>query len=355
MDACQYCQAGRVTIKCTQCQGTGGSPKGSALGYDIEGLLGTSAGPCSHCGGSGTLLVVCDFCGGTGQSPEMLFEILQEGVTPYSRQTISNMNDQKLPGSVTDHAGSPLPHDRDFFAAPPSEIGPLRSAYSTLRLGRETNSVGAKIGFALGERPICSYVGDQGVAFVPYFPDPRKRAPKILLFQWALELRTSQTHHFGNGVYQNTAYTFIWLDHSGRTVYSLSDTHRSPQGTPPPGDKFHFARAAEDAWTSFVLAHAITAIDDNGAVRFNLKFGDHINLGPGYVELHIGRKAARCSTREIARLRIDQGVVTLRRENANDGFLGIGTNGVFSFDYADIGNARLFFALFDRLVGIRGS
>jgi hypothetical protein len=34
--------------------------------------------------------------------------------------------------SVRDHMGQPLPPNRDFFASPPAEIGPITNAFSAL-------------------------------------------------------------------------------------------------------------------------------------------------------------------------------------------------------------------------------
>jgi len=42
---------------------------------------------------------------------------------------------QPAPG-VTDHSGAPLDPARDFFAAPPAEIGPVSSGRSTLARGQ---------------------------------------------------------------------------------------------------------------------------------------------------------------------------------------------------------------------------
>ena len=41
------------------------------------------------------------------------------------------------PAPIQNHGGDPLPQDVDFFVEPPAEIGPVTSAYSTLRLGKE--------------------------------------------------------------------------------------------------------------------------------------------------------------------------------------------------------------------------
>src|SRR5438477_6028987 len=42
----------------------------------------------------------------------------------------------RLPEGVTEHAGTPIPIDADFFYPPPPAIGQLVSAQTTLRTGK---------------------------------------------------------------------------------------------------------------------------------------------------------------------------------------------------------------------------
>src|SRR5262249_17810399 len=50
---------------------------------------------------------------------------------------------------VRNHGGDPLPHDVDFFAPAPPEIGPIFTAYSTLRTGVQPRPPRFRAGLAL--------------------------------------------------------------------------------------------------------------------------------------------------------------------------------------------------------------
>jgi hypothetical protein len=83
-----------------------------------------------------------------------------------------------------------------------------------------------------------------------------------------------------------------------------------------------------------------------------IKIKDRHDIGDGFIDLCFKGQTARCRTQEIARVTVKQGVITLRRTDAKSGFFGIGSSGIFSFDYAGLGNARLFCFLLDHLVGV---
>ncbi len=83
------------------------------------------------------------------------------------------------PAGVTAHDGTPIPDDVDFFAEPPPEIGPVASAYSTLKVGRGADrrwiraaivlvlaGLGGYLGWSVpsaeGPSPVCSSGGASG-------------------------------------------------------------------------------------------------------------------------------------------------------------------------------------------------
>ena len=53
------------------------------------------------------------------------------------------------PPTVTEHHGEPLAPDRDFFVAPPAEIGALRTAHSSLKKGVRAKSMPVRVAMAL--------------------------------------------------------------------------------------------------------------------------------------------------------------------------------------------------------------
>lgn len=162
------------------------------------------------------------------------------------------------PTSVTRHDGSALTAELDFFIGPPPGIGSILTADSTLKttavpwstLTRVVGAIfigeiiAASIGLglrwramevnltvliaiaaiatglaylALGSRHHCSFVGDRGLAEFT-LKGSRINAPraKVLRFQDAAHLYTSQTRRFKNGGYRGTTYCYQWTPRGDR-------------------------------------------------------------------------------------------------------------------------------------------
>jgi hypothetical protein len=309
---------------------------------------------------------------------------------------IGTLQEWRPQAEVTDHEGNRLQENRHFFVTPPLEIGQIVSAETSIEFGKDPNptekrlviaavfaaiggafawiaianadlsslekigalilgcGVGGCLGFFVGDKNnSCSYVGAKGIARFKLKKDSEQtRQGEVFLFENAAELRTTQTRHYTNGIYTGTAYSFSWSDANRKRLFRLAGQYRSQKGTPKTGDPFYYARAAEAAWSAFAFERAKADLARNGVVRFNITGANHILVGSGFIEIHTNGQTARCNQNEIARITIKQGIVTLRRVDAKSGFFGIGSSGIFTFKYADIGNARLFLVLLDHLVGV---
>jgi hypothetical protein len=296
----------------------------------------------------------------------------------------------------TDHVGDPLPPDAYFFAPPPPEIGDVRSAYSSLKSAKAQSlgtarlvgtviwtavagfiGIGVVYAFAGSRNPVdaiwivlaagvtgliaffscgkasCSYIGSQGTVVYTAFGDANWPKSNIFLFRTARELRTAQTRNYTNGIYTGTSYSFTWTDESGRKVYVLFGSHNANKGLPKGPHPFNFARAAELAWSNFLLPTAQHQYETMGYVQFNLSGQDWVRVGQQCVELFQRGQVQQCPTNNIATFSINQGVFTVRLKDAKSGFLGIGSNGIFSFNYAGMANARLFLFVMSELAGIQ--
>ena len=75
-------------------------------------------------------------------------------------------------------------------------------------------------------------------------------------------------------------------------------------------------------------------------MQFNLGGKDWVRVGSQCVELFQRGQVQQCPTNNIATFSIAQGVFTVRLKDAKSGFLGIGSKGIFSFNYAGMANAR---------------
>ena len=294
---------------------------------------------------------------------------------------------------VGGHADERLPHDADFFVPAPREIGSLNSAHTTLRknqdpwdaVPRTLLTVGiAAAGFIVGLfldlvaqvrnplfivfwpialavvamllalhftrfRHTCTYVGRNGVArFVCNGSRKQLKVDEIFLFEEAIDLRTAQTRRFVNGVYQGTDYSHTWTDVGGRTRYVLKGTYRAKDGRPAPKDPFHFALAAEHAWTVYLVGDALRQMETNGWVAFRLGGGKVIRLGERRLQFHWGDKPERWEDDEVGEAVIHQGVVKIKHADAKEGWFS--SQGVYKFNFSELANARLFFHLMEKIV-----
>jgi hypothetical protein len=197
----------------------------------------------------------------------------------------------------------------------------------------------------------CTYVGREGVArFVCSGSRHDLTTNEVFRFRDATELRTSQTMHYVNGAYQNTRYAYTWTDVGGRCRHVISGTHTSKAGTPPPTDYYHFARAAEFAWTVCQSEQVFRQVELSGSVLFNLQGGKWVRLGPRTITFGLGDGPEECAADDIAGVKVEKGVVAFRRKDAREGFFS--SRGVYKFPFDQLANAQLFFHLLDRLVGI---
>jgi hypothetical protein len=277
----------------------------------------------------------------------------------------------------------------------PPEIGPLLSAWTTLPEGKQPLGLGLRLvlsivlaavgvgagygivtlfsvkspfwhlawpfglglaGFALtlagtGFVHTCTYVGREGVArFVCKGNRDHVTTQEIFRFRDAINLRTSTTLHYRNGVYQNTSYTHTWTDINGQTRYTITGSHNSEAGTPPSGDDFHFARGSEIAWTMYLLEGAYRQVELGSAVLFNLSGGHWIRLGKGVIAFNLRGQPEEWQAEEVRAAEVKDGTVRILRHDAKEGWFS--SQGVLKFPFNGLANAQLFFHLMEKVVGV---
>jgi hypothetical protein len=197
----------------------------------------------------------------------------------------------------------------------------------------------------------CSYVGREGIARFHCAGDTDSfRTAEVFLFRDAAELRTSQTRHYVNGAYTGTDYVFTWTDVAGQQRYVLRGRYQSAEGTPKASDPFHFAQSAEMAWTGYLLPDAFRQLDMGGAVLFLLNKGNWIRVGRDKVRFQLGGTEGEWDTRDVGDVVVKDGVVRVRRRDAEEGWFS--SSGVLKFNFTSMGNTQLFFFLVGRVLGI---
>lgn len=299
--------------------------------------------------------------------------------------------------SVTDHLGGQLTPDRDFFVAPPREIGAVETAYSSLKRGVEAKSmqtritivavaaaagVGAGVGLdyltgihtplwpvilasvaaliAWGVtrfKHFSNFVGSEGCAEFKCKGVPENITEKqVFYFKDAWAVSTSITRHFTNGVYSGTSFGFYWYPHEGgKAVYKIAGRHRANLKTPPLGNAYNFARAVEVAWINYLIPKLDAELSQKGYINFYMGDKRWARLGRGFLDIvEKDGNVNRCESGDIGSAKLASGVFTLTRKDAKSKFFGLlGSSGVFRFNYGIMYNARLFLFAFQKLLNIK--
>jgi hypothetical protein len=330
-------------------------------------------------------------------APPVLEAAPETGPEPGSDQEVRRVpkRSEERAEELRNHGGDPLPLNGDYFVEAPAEIGPLASAYTTLRRGQRPWSIAARTilcvfatlaGLVLGAGidlvfdlrgfwffvwpVVCplaaflialamtgfshtvTYVGGEGVArYTCSGTRDNVNKSEVFLFRDATHLRTTTTHHYNRGSYQYTSYKFVWTDVGGRQRYEITGTHNNRTGLPPSTHAFHYARAAELAWTMYLLDSANRQIDLAGGVSFPLKGGKSIRVCPGRLVFNFkGEDPVEWDAEDVGAAVIQKGVVKIKRVDAQEGWFS--STGVVKFPFEELANAQLFFHLMDKLIGV---
>jgi hypothetical protein len=293
---------------------------------------------------------------------------------------------------VTDHRGETRRPDAELFAAPPAEIGRVVSAESTLRAGKSEmvlplrllvslvpgtlvtlailwaavdppfNADPVQQGLALAAGVAlaaiiwyftrfshrCSYVGEDGIAlFTLRGRRDAQPSPQVMRFEEVAELCAPQTRHYLNGVYAGTEYDFRWRDAAGKQRMRLKGRYVGQNKPPRAGDAYHFAAAAEAAWSNHFLARAAGELERTGAIPFRIEGKGGLRVGPGFIEFHFGDEPVRVTSEEIANVTLGDGQFSFVHKDAK----WYRSAGKYRFPYGGMGNGRVFFLALEKLMG----
>ncbi len=287
------------------------------------------------------------------------------------------------------------PEDADFFMPAPDEIGPLRSAHTSLSKKVQPRSIKRRLLIGLlvssGVAALCAvglffgahldptacavlfvmillvispfallfawyftrfrhfngYVGELGIAhFTCKGSRPNVKVRETFLFAPTYDLRVQKTHYFHNGAYTGTTYKFAWNNDAGTAVYVLSGQHNSYLKMPPLQDKYRFALAAEEGWSAYLLAAIQPRIEAGETCLFRLQKQNNIKVSNDFLELDIKKKIQRFPFEQIAEFKVKDDKIMLKEEGAKEGWFL--SEGVHSFAYSDLGNARAFLLLMEQ-------
>lgn len=294
---------------------------------------------------------------------------------------------------VTCHAGSPISPNTEFFVPPPSEIGKIISADSTLTVSQQPIPLNLRIlfislgvsstvalaclllltfGFEIGLvqygiiavaaviaggyiylksqfAHLCSYVGERGIVKFNLLGSRTNQATASKLdFRDAEYLFTSQTRQYKNGIYVGTTYRYKWLKKDG-SAFRLTGEYRSQRGWPPEKDPWHFANSAEASWSNYRWRTLNALLEKQGYVEFAM-FGNPraVRIGSGFLEFVLrDGSTQRAEVSDMKDVSLKEGIFKFVHKDAR----WWSGKWKYSFTYADLPNAKLFLLCLERLAG----
>lgn len=299
------------------------------------------------------------------------------------------------PEGVTAHDGTPIPRDLDFFAEPPPEIGPVTSAYSSLRVGKAAGRGALRLAIVVGatglgmyagwsipsvQGPVvgmicagglaagvglliaflgfadhrCHFVGRDGVALFKWRGGPNVPGPdSVLLFRDAEALRVEMVDQYHNGAYAGTRYVFVWGRQPPAPPFKFQGTHRKKNGPYPTKEPFLFGVAAEQAWNEYQFPRVLAEIERGGSVRFDLKKGDYAALLAEGIDLRLKGHEGGVAFEDVEAIDVERGVVAIRLVGAKKGGFLSKESGFIRFPYSELANGRIFLVVANHLLAAR--
>jgi len=299
---------------------------------------------------------------------------------------------------VRNHTGGRIAPNSVFFASPPPEIGKVLSAQSGLCSGGSavTNtmarkviglfvlfgillggfigaglshghwmgivlgalagalSIGCPISRREGKRNDCTYVGTHGIARFPYLNrNAANSRGDLFLFENAVELQTALL-----GRTTGTHFNYQWKNDKGKAVYKLEGGYYGNKKDIDPDAVFHFARAAEKAWSQYFLPQVKAELERNGSYRFLTRRGltgnQYVIVGPGFLDVITGEKTFHNMARDIGDIVLHHGWIIIRRIDAQDRAINSldGSHGICYLSYGSVSNVKIFLTLLTEVVGV---
>ncbi len=161
-----------------------------------------------------------------------------------------------------------------------------------------------------------------------------------MLFADADSLHTKTTRNYINGIYSGTSYTYTWKKYSGST-HAISGTYRSENNPPQENDPWYFANVSELVWSSYVLSTLDGELERQGYIEFLVATSSlqAVRVGRGFLEFVTKKEGNRRVLVPYMRdILLGSGTFQFKHQDAK----WWSGKGKYSFEYANIPNARVF-------------
>jgi hypothetical protein len=197
----------------------------------------------------------------------------------------------------------------------------------------------------------CDYIGRDGLAQFELSGN-RDATPVKMAVRWSdvVALHTHELHHLRNGTYQHTDFAFGWIDANEAVKFAIVDKYI--RGHISPFSRYHFARAAEQAWNQYVLPHLQAQLQREGSVPFKLALKDQrmVRVGFGFLEfINFEAQPVRVTRPEIAEFSLAGGEFTFKHVDAR----WYSSAGKYKFRYTSMPNGQLFLVFLENLMGMK--
>jgi len=184
---------------------------------------------------------------------------------------------------------------------------------------------------------------------------------EVFRYADAVSLTSQRTRQYVNGGYAGTHYDYTWWGPNGKKAFVIKGQYREAgvgfiKGNPTVAhDPVMFGFAAERGWSRYRIAQVDREIAARGVVAFGTSSGI-IRIGREFVEFEQGGKVGggkveRLDRSQIQSATVQQGVLTIKRTGAKEGWFS--SDGVFKFPVAGMADFAVFAAIFEEQLKLR--
>lgn len=237
--------------------------------------------------------------------------------------------DTRVTMAYATHDGGEHGPSAYFFAAPDAVIGAVKSASTNDLNGVPT---GAWARFRSAE---CTFVGTGGVA--RYRKKPFRSTSEVFEFSETTELRVDRESDLRSGSAIVTArYEFLERKTGQRFVVVHDDA---------------FGRAAERAYSEYVIRSFDDELREYGKIHFQLNPRESIGVGPAFLELNVGRGVMRLDASLVEGVFVNRNAVEIRATAT--GHEGMPAQSIFRIRIEHGERIHALAVLLQELVGVR--
>ncbi len=185
-----------------------------------------------------------------------------------------------------------------------------------------------------------NYVGQRGIE--RYLVRDRIDAPQVcetLLFAEAAELRGVIARMMLQGaIHTFTQFEYVWTDSRQNKIFEIKGSFGVKELPIKQGHVWHFAQAAERAWTDFVYQRLLQEYERKRYFEFPIEKGAAMLVGDGFLEYRTPESSFRIQAIDLEKAELVDGWFTFTSREA----IRFGNIGKIKFHFGKLANAEAF-------------